>query len=65
MTASITTLADLSFHIRFSLRTSCSKRLAAWDNPRLWRVSYSFTYCCQMTIRQPTTKSEKWSTTKT
>ena len=34
MTASMMTLADLSLHIRFSLRTSCSKRLVAKKNPR-------------------------------
>jgi len=65
MKTSMTRLADLSLNIRFSPRKSCSKRLVAWDNPRLWQVSYLLTYCSQMTIRQPSDKSAKWSTTKT
>ena len=65
MTALMTTLADLSLNIRLSLRASCSKRLVAWDNPRFLRASYSLTYYSQVTIRQPSNKSAKWSTTKT
>ena len=65
MTALMTTLADLSLNIRLSLRASCSKRLVAWDNPLFLQASYSLTYCSQVTIRQPSNKSAKWSTTKT